>query len=58
MSTAPFTATGLTAARAVTIPLEPTAWTVRAGHHLLLALDTHDDRYRSLTPSGGTVTLS
>lgn len=58
MSTTPFTATGLTAVRAVTIPLEPTAWTVRAGHHLLLAADTHDDRYQSLTPAGATVTLS
>lgn len=38
--------------------LEPTLWTVPAGHHLTLVVDTTDARYTSTSKLGGTVTFS
>jgi predicted acyl esterase len=59
MSMAPYTATGLkpNAGKAVTIPLQPTSWTVPSGDHVALVIDTVDDRYTSLTPKGAKVTV-
>ena len=58
LSMAPYTATGLkpNAGKAVTIPLQPTAWTVPSGDHVALVIDTVDDRYTSLTKKGAKVT--
>jgi putative CocE/NonD family hydrolase len=60
MSTAPFTARGLsaTAAQPVTIPLQPTRWTMPAGHHLALVVDTVDPRDAQAAPDGSTLTLA
>jgi len=44
------------AGKAVTIPLQPTAWTVPSGDHVALVIDTVDDRYTSLTKKGAKVT--
>jgi predicted acyl esterase len=41
-----------------TITLHPLSWTVAAGHHVALVVDTVDERYMSAAPSGSTVTLS
>ena len=38
--------------------LRPTSWTVRAGDHLMLAIDTVDPRFASAAPSGSSLTLS
>lgn len=56
----PFTATGLSPGveRSVSIALEPLAWTVAAGDHLVVAVDTADPRYSSPTPAGAVITLS
>lgn len=42
----------------VAIHLQPTAWTVRAGHHLSLVIDTVDPRFTSVGTKGTAVTLS
>lgn len=47
-----------TASGDVTVSLRPTSWTVRAGDHLLLAVDTVDPRYASAAPAGSTLTLA
>jgi len=38
--------------------LEPSLWTVPAGHHLTLAVDSMDLRYSSTSKLGGTVTFA
>jgi predicted acyl esterase len=38
--------------------LEPTLWTVPAGHHVTLVVDSTDLRYSSTSKLGGTVTFS
>ncbi|MDT4931380.1 MAG: hypothetical protein QOF92_4247 [Pseudonocardiales bacterium] len=60
MSVTPFTATGLTpdTAHAVTISLQPTSWTLPAGDHLELIVDTVDLRYHSAAPAGSTLTVT
>jgi predicted acyl esterase len=40
------------------ISLEPIAWTVPAGDHLALVIDTVDSKFASLSTVGGTVTFS
>lgn len=60
MTMAPFTATGLTAgsAQPVAIRLQPTRWTLPAGHHLALVVDTVDLRFAQAAPGGSTLTIS
>jgi predicted acyl esterase len=41
----------------VGVILGPTAWTLPAGHRLMLVVDTVDARYRSAAPAGSTLTL-
>ncbi|MBO2454832.1 acetylxylan esterase [Actinomadura barringtoniae] len=43
--------------RAINVSFEPVSWTVPAGHHLALVVDTTDVRYRTMSKSG-TVTLT
>ncbi len=43
---------------AVSMTLRPLAWTVAAGDHLSLVVDTADKRYASAEPDGSTLTLS
>jgi predicted acyl esterase len=43
---------------ATTLTLHPTSWTVAAGHHIVLAIDTVDARYVSAAPSGSALTFS
>ncbi|KAA2264038.1 CocE/NonD family hydrolase [Solihabitans fulvus] len=45
-------------AQAVDLALEPIYWNVPAGHHLVLAVDTMDARYRSTSTIGSTVSFS
>ncbi|HSY15640.1 MAG TPA: CocE/NonD family hydrolase [Jatrophihabitantaceae bacterium] len=47
-----------TSAQPVTIALQPTSWTVPAGHHLALVIDTVDPRYLSLSTTTDHITLS
>jgi putative CocE/NonD family hydrolase len=54
MTYAPATASG----GAVTMTLRPVSWSVVAGHHVALVVDTVDARYASAAPSASTVTLS
>src|SRR5262249_52786393 len=55
----PYTATNLrSVAVPHTIPLQPTAYSVPAGDHLVLVVDTVDPRYLSLTPPGTTITVA
>lgn len=56
----PYTATGLspTKPRQVTIPMQPTSWSLPSGDHLTLVIDTFDQRYQSMTPAGNSVTVS
>lgn len=42
----------------VAMTLQPTSWTVAAGHHLSLAIDTVDGRYMPLSRTGSTLTFS
>ena len=59
MSFTPYTATGLSGrAQRVTIALRPIRWTVPAGDHVALVLDTVDARYRSAAPAGTVVTAT
>ncbi|MDX6430334.1 MAG: hypothetical protein QOE54_2700 [Streptosporangiaceae bacterium] len=55
----PYTLRGATPGKAWTIDfrLEPIRWTVPAGHHLALVVDTTDIRYRSMSKPGATVTF-
>jgi putative CocE/NonD family hydrolase len=55
----PFTLRGAAPGRAhaVDFRLEPIRWTVPAGHHLALVIDTTDIRYRSTSKPGATVTF-
>ncbi|WP_031465614.1 CocE/NonD family hydrolase [Sciscionella sediminilitoris] len=41
----------------IELALEPTSWTVPAGHHLSLVVDTMDGRYASAATKGSTVTF-
>jgi predicted acyl esterase len=43
---------------AATIVFRPTSWTVVAGHHVELVIDTVDARYAAAEPSATKVTLS
>lgn len=43
---------------AASITLRPVSWTVPAGHHLMLIVDTADPAFASAEPAGTTVTLS
>jgi predicted acyl esterase len=43
---------------AVSITLRPVSWTVSAGHHLMLVVDTADPAYGPAEAAGSTVTLS
>lgn len=56
----PYSVSGLraTSAKAVTIPLQPTSWSVPSGDHVALVVDTVDARYKSLTTPGATVTVT
>ncbi|GGM73392.1 hypothetical protein GCM10012275_50040 [Longimycelium tulufanense] len=56
----PYTLRGVTPGTAHTIDfeLEPTVWDVRAGHRLVLVVDTVDPRYRSTTQQGTTLTFT
>jgi predicted acyl esterase len=60
LCSAPYTLSGATPGRPhlVDVQVEPISWTVPAGHHLALVIDTADPRYRSLSAPGSTVTLS
>lgn len=60
MSVTPYTATGLSAVtpKPIGFALQPTSWTLPAGDHLSLAIDTVDPRYHSAAPTGSTITLS
>jgi predicted acyl esterase len=60
MTFKPYSLAGVSPAVAhpVDIALEPIAWTVPAGHHLSLMIDTVDPRYLSLNTPGSTVILS
>jgi hypothetical protein len=40
------------------ITLRPLSWTLAAGHHLVLVVDTADTNFRSVESAGSTVTLS
>ena len=42
----------------VSIALRPVSWTVPAGHHLVLIVDTADENFHSAEANGSTVTLS
>lgn len=42
----------------VTISLQPTSYTIPAGHRLGLVIDAADPRYQSLAPSGTQITIS
>jgi predicted acyl esterase len=42
----------------VSLDLRPLAWTVAAGDHLSLVIDSADDRYASAEPAGTTLTLA
>jgi putative CocE/NonD family hydrolase len=55
---APYSATGLTTSRAVTFDMQPTSYTVPAGHRIALVVDAADPRYPSLAPRGTTLTVS
>lgn len=59
MTYAPYTTTGAARGVAVsaTVPLRPVEWTVEAGHHVAVVLDTVDSRYLSSAPAGSTVTV-
>jgi predicted acyl esterase len=54
-----YTALGLSGGeqRAVDITMSPVAWTVPAGDHLAVVIDTVDSRYTSLTPRGAQITV-
>lgn len=54
MSYAPATVSNGTA----TIKFRPMSWTVAAGHHAELVVDTVDSRYAAAEPAGTSVTLS
>ena len=43
---------------AVSMTLRPLSWTLSAGHHVALVVDTADDRYASAERAGSTLTLS
>lgn len=43
--------------RSVDIAMSPVAWTVPAGDHLAVVIDTADSRYTSLTPRGTQITV-
>jgi hypothetical protein len=60
MSVTPYTATGLTAGRptTITLSLNPTSFTLRAGDHVALAIDTVDPRYHAVNRPGSTLTFS
>jgi hypothetical protein len=45
-------------AHAVTISLQPTSWTLPAGNHLELIVDTVDLRFHSAAPAGSTLTMT
>jgi putative CocE/NonD family hydrolase len=42
----------------VDVPLEPIAWTVPAGHHVALVIDTVDTKFATLSSPGQTITFS
>lgn len=56
----PYTATGLqhTVPRQLNLDLQPIAYSVPAGDHLTLVIDTFDEKFQSLTPAGNTVTVT
>jgi predicted acyl esterase len=56
----PFTATRLRpdTAATVDIAMQPIAWTLAAGEHVALVIDTVDPHFTSRTPVGATVTVS
>jgi predicted acyl esterase len=60
ITTAPYSITGATGAAptAVDIPLRPIAWTVPAGDHLTLVVDTVDPRFTALGIKGHAVVIS
>jgi putative CocE/NonD family hydrolase len=42
----------------VAITLRPVSWTVAAGHHVVLVVDTADKNFQAVEPTGSTLTLS
>jgi predicted acyl esterase len=58
MSVTPFTLHDAAAPKRVSFDLEPTSWTVEAGHHVTLVIDTVDARWHSASTPGSTVSLS
>lgn len=60
ISVQPYSLTGLRPgrARAVTIDLQPVAWTIPNGHRVVLVLDTVDPRYAGLNAEGARITVS
>ncbi len=60
MTAKPYSLVGATPghALAVDVALEPISWTVAAGHHLSLVIDTVDPRYLSVSVPGSTVSFS
>jgi predicted acyl esterase len=42
----------------VSVTMRPLSWTVRAGHHLALVVDTADPNFAAAEPAGATATLS
>jgi hypothetical protein len=60
MSYEPYTLLGASAGSAedISITMQPVSWTVPAGHHLSLVVDTVDARYMALSRPGSSVTFS
>ncbi|WP_338180055.1 alpha/beta fold hydrolase [Jatrophihabitans sp.] len=60
MSTTPETITGLASGtpRSVSLDLTPVAWTLAAGHHLALVVDTVDARWSTRNAAGTTLAFS
>jgi putative CocE/NonD family hydrolase len=60
MTAKPYSLVGAAPGRAtsVDVALEPISWTVAAGHHLSLVIDTVDPRYLSVSVPGSTVEFS
>ena len=60
MSVTPDTVTGLdrTSAKSVSLSLVPIDWTVPAGDHVTLVIDTDDAKWTSQAPAGSTLGIS
>lgn len=60
MSVTPYTVDGLASgtAKPVSVDLQPVSWTVPAGHHVTLVIDTVDPRWHAAEKAGTTLTLS